>query len=547
MFTLHFEIKYKCKNTLKKESMNDELKTKVNKKDKGYYYIFKELPIGVMLFDLDLNIIEVNNAFFEILNLRKEELSGKSIYTIYDSNILESFKKVSEGNEGFYEGYFKYSNTKNDIFISVHTKPYTHITNDEEIEAGIAIIEDITENKLAINAINKSYDTFQTVTDNINDLIYVIEPESQKVLFMNKKAEGAFGNIVGEKCWKIIGKRSEMPNLELTVTQQAENTNKENVFEEEYYDEGIKRWFRNSFSTIKWIDDKKAILLTSVDITPQKSAELKIKEQNKKLENQTNKYETALLQVTKQNVKINKQTEQLKISGLTKDKMFSIIGHDLRGPVGNIKNALELLIDEFELFSKHEIREFIESVRNSAGSVYNLLANLLYWAKNQSGKMHFDPEFVSLNDIIEENINLFRANFDQKKLKLKYYAHKEFEVFADENMLSTVIRNLISNAVKFTHEDGVITVQVSEIKKDNEISVMVCIEDTGIGIKEENLLKIFNSDEHYSTYGTNNEKGSGLGMILCNEFVEKHGGKIKAESVPNKGSKFSFTIPNIDH
>jgi signal transduction histidine kinase len=223
----------------------------------------------------------------------------------------------------------------------------------------------------------------------------------------------------------------------------------------------------------------------------------------------------------------------------TKDKFFSIIAHDLKSPFNSIAGFSDLLIQQVQEKDYEGIEEYATIIQDSSQRVMNLLMNLLEWSRSKTGRMEYNPEFVELVGLINQAIELLSDAARQKSITLKLETPRNTPVSADRAMISTVLRNLISNAVKFTQPGGEIIISLVQKQKEVTISVI----DTGIGIKKELIEKLFKIEESYTTVGTQNEKGTGLGLILCKEFVEKHGGKIRAESELGKGSKFSFTIP----
>ncbi|HSH50804.1 MAG TPA: tetratricopeptide repeat-containing sensor histidine kinase [Bacteroidales bacterium] len=241
----------------------------------------------------------------------------------------------------------------------------------------------------------------------------------------------------------------------------------------------------------------------------------------------------------KQNQLLEKQKEELARINTTKDKMFLIIGHDLRGPIGNLRSLIEMLLDDEEIVNNDNLKDIFNVFFKSIQSVSDLLENLLLWAKSQRGELNYQPEVARLNSIIHKNLQLFKTIADHKNILLKAELESDYDVYVDVNMIMTVLRNIISNALKFTSSRGSILVRVYNEKKYCKVSVT----DTGIGFDKNTGKQIFNTKNFYTTYGTNNETGSGLGFILCKEFVEINGGKIWAESVPNKGTVFYFTLP----
>ncbi|RLD52601.1 MAG: hypothetical protein DRI94_02585 [Bacteroidetes bacterium] len=504
---------------------------------KRYSEIFHGIPIGVLLFDEHLKVIETNKTFLEIFNIEQTEIINFNLAEISDKRILPAFLQIKKGFEGFYDGEYRTTFKKLNLYISVHTKPFSFEYEDKIINGGIALFKDVTEHTLAESAVNKSYDTFQRVTDNVNAVIYVINPANYKILFMNSKADKVFGEKVGKICYKeFFNRTSSCETCQVKILK--ENNTPIGIFSEtEYFEEHTQQWFQLSYGFIEWIDNKKVMLLTSIDITD-------VKKTQKEFIQQSKEFEDALQKLTHQNEQINKQSEELKVSGAIKDTMFSIIAHDLRGPVGNITTALDIIRDDIYELSKDEILEIIKPLRNSAGAAYNLLVNLLFWAKNESGETFFIKDEILLNDIIDDVLILFGPNIETKNINLTDNTDKEYFISADEHMVNTIIRNLVSNAVKYTKETGNIILDTKETTgKNGKQFVKFSVEDDGIGISEENISKIFNSKEFFSTYGTNKEKGTGIGIILIKDFIEKHKGYLEIESESNKGTKISVFFP----
>lgn len=235
---------------------------------------------------------------------------------------------------------------------------------------------------------------------------------------------------------------------------------------------------------------------------------------------------------------ITKQRDLLKDENATKNKFFRIIAHDLRNPMGTLVNFSDLILHEFSSIEKDELKSYIDQFHRLSNTTFCLLENLLQWASSQAGRIPFNQERIDLTEIIKTNLDLVKAKADSKDIKLVSRIETECPAFADENMIKTVIRNLLSNALKFTPDKGTIEVKCSE----NNEYLYVKIKDSGVGINEEDQKKLFKIDVHHSTLGTSNEKGSGLGLILCKEFVEKNGGSINIESELNKGTSIEFTL-----
>jgi signal transduction histidine kinase len=230
---------------------------------------------------------------------------------------------------------------------------------------------------------------------------------------------------------------------------------------------------------------------------------------------------------------------ELQEANANKDKLLSIIAHDLRNPFSVLITFSKLLLDTIDDFSKDDILNYLNTFYQTSKQGYNLLDNLLNWSKSQTGKMEIVSEILNLKDLVEENITLLYSQANSKKISMINKVPEDLKGVADLNMILTVVRNLITNAIKFTPEGGKIEITGKSGKNYSEIT----IEDSGVGISAEDLDKIFRIEIKHSTPGTNDERGSGLGLVLCKEFVEKNFGILKATSEPGKGSKFSFTLP----
>ena len=246
------------------------------------------------------------------------------------------------------------------------------------------------------------------------------------------------------------------------------------------------------------------------------------------------------------NAKIQFQNEELLLSQKnlkeliqTRDKFFSIISHDLRSPVNSLTGFLQVLIRHSEAFTKEEIVQFATKLDKSVANLKDLLENLLTWSRAQTGGIEFHPEVLDLREIAEANTELLKNSASAKLLKLQLQAEGDTRVKADKNMVLFVLRNLLANAIKFTPKNGQITIQV--VPKTHYVQISVS--DTGIGMSEETQQKLFRIDVSHSQKGTDNEEGTGLGLILCKEFVEKNKGEIWVESQEGKGSTFHFTLP----
>lgn len=244
-------------------------------------------------------------------------------------------------------------------------------------------------------------------------------------------------------------------------------------------------------------------------------------------------------ELARKNIEIENRKKELLDLNATKDKFFSIIAHDVRSPLGTIISFFEFLNSNVEELDKMEIVDLVKSIYASTDRLLKLLDNLLQWSRIQTGELQCKPETFDIRSVVLSNIDLLKMNAEKKGINLYSEIDNKTMVNADVNMINAVLRNLISNAIKFTGQQG--SVWVSSKRTNGKIAVSV--HDTGIGISKENLKKLFRIDLKHSTPGTEDEKGTGLGLNLCKEFVEKNGGRIKMESKPGEGTVITFTVP----
>lgn len=239
--------------------------------------------------------------------------------------------------------------------------------------------------------------------------------------------------------------------------------------------------------------------------------------------------------------KVREQNLELKDLNATKDKFFSIISHDLKGPLNSLTSFSSLLINHTDSLSKDEIRMLAKDLDKSLKNLFTLLENLLEWSRSQTGNIEFKPEPFDLSSLLEQNKSLLQTQAQNKNITIENSSGNPMQIYAHKHSVNTVIRNLISNAIKFTPEGGHITLGM----KPEPNKVIIFIKDTGVGMSAEVMQKLFRIDAKHTTKGTADEKGTGLGLILCKEFIEKNGGTIWVESEANKGSVFYFSLPLI--
>ena len=241
-------------------------------------------------------------------------------------------------------------------------------------------------------------------------------------------------------------------------------------------------------------------------------------------------------------IEISQSREKLVELNATKDKFFSIIAHDLRNPFAGIiglSDIMEIMLLESNGEKPEQLIELTKMIKKSSESALDLISNLMDWAKSQTGGISINPISLTMQYIFSSAFQIVNGNALKKNITIEKSFADNDTVYADNMLVNTILRNLLTNAIKFTHPNGKII--VSALNKDNFLEISVA--DTGVGIDPKHIHKIFRIDSKFSLLGTNKEKGTGLGLILCKEFVEKQGGTIWVESKLGKGSKFTFTLP----
>jgi len=246
------------------------------------------------------------------------------------------------------------------------------------------------------------------------------------------------------------------------------------------------------------------------------------------------------IELEKLNTQLNSTNNELLEANKTKDRIFSIIAHDLRSPFHSLLSFSEILKSDIKILSQKEIETFAENINESSQRILSLVQNLLEWASSQLDEISANPVEFNISDVIKSSLDIYLKIALTKQIEIVNKVDGMMNVYADKNMIDSVFRNLISNAIKFTETSG--RVEISATVSDSK--VVICVSDTGVGIEKDTLDKLFDPLNHISTFGTKKEAGTGLGLNLCKEFLEKNKGSIWVESKPGAGSKFFIAIPN---
>jgi PAS domain S-box-containing protein len=484
-----------------------------------YRRLFEASKDGILILD-DYNgqIQDVNPYLTDMLGYTLEELLGKEVWEI------EVFKNITASKEDFIElkekelTRFEHMSllAKDGRQINVEFVSYVYLVDHAKVIQ--CNIREISDNKKSEEALKESEMKLRAITKSAKDAIIMIN-DNGNVTFWNPAAEEIFGyssfEIHGKNLHDIIMPASLMQK-HLTAFMKWKETGDGNAIDKTMEVIAIRKNGQEfpvelSLSSVRLHERWMAVGIVR-DITRRKMADEALKDSEKRY------------------IELN----------ATKDKFFSIIAHDLRNPFGTFKQTLDLLSDEYYEFDEKERIEFITLMKNSSKHLLELLENLLTWSRSQRGNIEYQPINFEIKTIINNSISLFNQNAIAKKIELLSEVSPGIVCYADINMLTTVVRNLISNAIKFTGNGGKIVISTDDFSDEQNIIIKVA--DNGVGIPPEIQQKLFRIDTHVTSLGTNEEKGTGLGLILCKEFVERYGGRIWVDSEPGKGSTFYFTV-----
>jgi PAS domain S-box-containing protein len=380
----------------------------------------------------------------------------------------------------------------------------------------INVITNITKYKQIILALAESETKFKEIINQISEGIFVYD-EQGKIIVWNKGAE----KMTGINAIEILNKDIVDIQPQLTTHTLKDQKYIENVIKNIITIQNPEVFNRTYDIEIEELNSGNIKNIQSI-VFP-----IKFNEYN------------LFCTVFRDTTEIKQYEKQLLQDIIDKDRFISILAHDLKSPFNSLLGLSEELSENIRQFDIEEIENLAILLNKSARSAYILLEDILTWARTQKGKIPFEPQCLSFKDICKNIFEILKPTADLKNITINYFESDHLIVFADIYMLKTVLRNLVSNAIKFTNKNGAINIEAIE----NSENVTISVSDNGVGITPDSLIKLFDMSQIYSTVGTAKESGTGLGLLLCKEFVERHGGKIWVESEIEKGSNFKFTLP----
>ncbi len=483
--------------------------------------------------DQEYNQLIWSDGIFEIL-----ELDPRKYGANYDSFMEmvhpEDRELKQQAQENLKKTFIPIELNYRLLFDDERIKWINEICNTDFDQEGHPIrsygtIQDITKYKVIEENFRKKEAQFKDLIESIPSGIAIIQ--NNKFAFFNPAAQKIFaGNIsfqfIGKTVAKIIHPQSS--KLFIKKIKSVLSKHHEVVFEEKLMRLDGSLFDAEITLSPRLFHSIPAVLLIVNDVTKRKNNEEDLRKSEEKFR----------ILVTD----LSENENRLKDLVATKDKFFSIIAHDIRSPFNSILGFIDLIQNQYDVIDDSEMKNYLKLIEDDVNRTLKLLDNLLEWAKIQTGKISFQPGFQRLLPIIENVEEALKSGLILKQLRLMHNISDQMEVFADTNMLNSILRNLVSNSIKYSHPGGRITID-AESKND---WIEFSISDTGTGMNEETRNNLFVINGQISAPGTANETGSGLGLILCKEFVEKHKGTIWVESFKGIGTKIIFRIPQVN-
>ncbi len=478
---------------------------------------FFDLAIDLFLVtDEKGNILKFSPAWERLLGYTPGEITGKQFMDFVHPDdrerTLETLGMVFNvgGVEGFTNKYISKSGK------TVHLE-WRALLEDNLV---YAVGRDVTNWVESESELKKSRETYQFITENMSDVIWIMDPLTMQFTYLSPSVKRLRGFTVEEVMNQSI-EEVVTPESAVIIAQSLQEGMQGYFTKGEFYEKTVRVeqpvkgggtvWTEVVSRLLKDTEGNLRILGVTRNIT-----------ENLKMENE-----------------LKQKNTELQLANNTRNKLLSVISHDLRSPFHPILNMSDILLTDLEILTPKEIKQFSEDIHNSAVKVVNLLENLLKWTRVQAGALQFNPVTVDMQSLIKETLSSIKQNLRAKDISVNTVLAPGTTIEGDASMLQSIIQNLLTNAVKFSHPGSSIDVSLTS----GADHVVLTVTDYGVGMTEEQKTRLFVDHEIASTPGTSNEKGSGLGLNLCIEFVAKHNGTIDVESQPGTGTKFIVKLP----
>lgn len=503
------------------------------------YYFHSGTQAKLLVDSAKGSIILANECACNLLELPADEIAAKPLseFLVLSGN-EEDFAKEILRREGIVE-VRSGMGAVIEAEISVTAVVYSRNTAIQ------LILRDRSQKKQYKEALKESEERFRILSYAAQDAIIFFD-SGGRITFRNRAAEVLFQyesqDITGKSIFFFIPSKKFKHTLEKGLQQArsgdaAVSTGKTLETKAVRRDQSV---FPVEVSLSSVLINELPVNIAIIrDITKRKQTESKLTTTVRELRESRTQVEEKIAELSELNEKLQASEKELKELNSGKDKFLSIIAHDLRSPFSSLIGLSQFLAEEIESLTASEISSFAQGILKASTGTYDLLENLLNWSRLQMGRMEFKPEEANLSALIEESLGVFQAQALNKDILLSSDIADNIILQCDTDMIRTVLRNLVSNAIKFTYPGG--RVRIKAIKENGY--AVVSVSDTGLGIPESDMVKLFRIDKKVSTPGTEDEKGTGLGLLLSKEFLDKHKGIISVESRLNEGSTFTFTLP----
>jgi PAS domain S-box-containing protein len=474
--------------------------------------VYNTSPSAISISEIETGtFVEVNDACEKLLGYNRSEILGKNTFDL-GTWVNEDEREALEDairTKGFYNNLEIKLKAKNGSIIDCLISGRLILINNKKFV--VAVLHNISELQKATLAIKESEERFRKIFEEHSAVKLLIDPKTGEIVEANKAAAEYYGWTKEELLQMNINEINISSPEKIKMQMDQVSEHKKTHFEFVHRNKNGSIRDVEVFSSTLDIGGKEYLHSIIHDITKRKLVEEKLKKYSEEL------------------IKLN----------AGKDKMFSIIAHDLRGPFNPLLGISEIMANDFKSLSKKELKYYSKEIFNSLKNIYTLLENLLSWSRIETGQMQFNPEKINIYEKTENVINLLSEISKSKDISVFNETCKDIFVTADPTMLNSVMQNLIGNSIKFTYNGGSLRVFAEEI---NNGFIKVTVSDNGVGMDDKQIKNLFKLSVT-STRGTNNEKGTGLGLMICKEMVEKNGGTISVKSEAGKGTDISFTIP----
>jgi len=492
----------------------------LRKSEAHKYSLFQSLPDLIWLKDVNGVYLSCNKIYERIIGASEAEIVGKTDFDFFDREFDEIHGKfnldaIAAGTTVSNEEWFTFADDGHQALFDVIKTPLYDFNGT--LIGVLNIGHDITERKRAEESLHASKQLIEGIINAIPVRIFWKDSKGIylgcNTIFANDAGFSDQKDIIGKDDFQMgwrdqaelyrSGDRQVMESgIPILLNEEPQTTPEGNTI----------ILLTNKIPLKNSMGEIYGILGTSMNVTERTEAVKEIKLKNEELQRLNNE----------------------------KDKFFSIVAHDLRSPFNSFLGLTQIIAEDLHRLSITEVQSIAETMTKSATNLYRLLENLLEWAQMQQGLIPFIPEVIQLNMIVDESIEMIQESAKLKGIEINTDIPEGLKVFADSKIIQTVIRNLVSNAIKFTPKGGKVSLLAKDTKENR---VEISIHDTGIGMNQTMIDNLFRLDVKTNRSGTDGEPSAGLGLLLCKEFIEKHDGKISVESEIGKGSTFIFTIP----